>query len=135
MPRTPRKMQNPKGKPNAIALSGQADDAIKTINYIGKNGHNHIREWLDEMPDEKAHAAILHRLARVSAGNFGDHGFLRDGVWELRIDVGPGYRVYYAKTDLTVVLLLCGGDKRRQKSDIDQACDFWREWKQRKGKK
>lgn len=67
---------------------------------------------------------------RVELGNFGDHKYLRDGVWELRIDVGAGYRVYYAQADLTVVLLLCGGDKRKQNEDIADACEYWREWKQ-----
>lgn len=60
--------------------------------------------------------------------------FCRDGVWELRIDVGPGYRVYYAIEEATVVLLLCGGDKRSQSADIDRACAYWLDWQRRKGK-
>ena len=67
----------------------------------------------------------------IESGNFGDCKPLRDGVWEMRIDVGPGYRVYYAKTGLTVVLLLCGGDKRKQQSDIEKACEYWKEWQLR----
>ena len=60
---------------------------------------------------------IQRRIDRVANGNFGDHRFCRDGVWELRIDYGPGYRVYYARAGETVVLLLCGGSKRSQSAD------------------
>lgn len=60
------------------------------------NGHDPVQEWLDGLRDARTQAAILRRLDREAAGNFGDPTFCRDGVWELRIDVGPGYRVYYA---------------------------------------
>jgi len=60
----------------------------------------------------------------MASGNFGDHAFCRDGVWELRIDVGPGYRVYYSKGHQTIIFLLQGGDKRKQQADIDQAVRF-----------
>jgi putative addiction module killer protein len=77
--------------------------------------------------------AVDRRIMRVEVGNFGDHKPLRGGVWELRIDVGPGYRVYYAKVSLSVVLLLCAGGKRKQDADIDRACDYWRDWKRSNG--
>ena len=83
------------------------------------------------MKDYKAKEAVFRRTSRIEHGNFGDCKPLRDGVSELRIDVGPGYRVYYAKDGSTIVLLLCGGDKRKQDSDIDKACKFWNDWKQR----
>ncbi|WP_413817085.1 type II toxin-antitoxin system RelE/ParE family toxin [Pusillimonas sp.] len=54
----------------------------------------------------------MRRVARIELGNFGDHRFCRDGVWEPRIDAGPGYRVHYAHSGNCVVLLLCGGSKR-----------------------
>lgn len=66
-----------------------------------------------------------------SWGNFGDHKFCRDGVWELRIDVGPGYRVYYAIAGEQVVLLLTGSDKRSQDAEIDRACEYWSDWQGR----
>jgi putative addiction module killer protein len=53
----------------------------------------------------------------------------RDGVWELRIDVGQGYRAYYSQTGTTVILLLCGGDKRTQSADIDRACEYLKDWR------
>src|SRR5258706_16335918 len=64
--------------------------------------------------DLKARVVILRRIDRLLNGNFGDHKFCQDGVWELRIDFGPGYRVYYALSEKTVILLLCRGSKRNQ---------------------
>ena len=83
------------------------------------------------MRDTKAKGAILRRIDRMRNGNFGDCKPLRDGVFELRIDIGPGYRVYYAKAGLTIVLLLSGGDKRTQKTDIEKACKYWQDWQKR----
>ncbi len=74
------------------------------------------------------------RMDRLADGNFGDCKPLRDGVWELRIDYGPGYRVYYAMAGRTCLLLLCGGDKRKQAADIDRAVGYWNDYKQRIGK-
>lgn len=88
-----------------------------------------VIDWLQRIRDVKAKVAVIRRLGRLELGNFGDHKFCRDGVWELRVDVGPGYRVYYAKTGLYVVLLLCGGDKGTQQADIQRAVDYWQDWK------
>ncbi|MEJ2408499.1 MAG: type II toxin-antitoxin system RelE/ParE family toxin, partial [Novosphingobium sp.] len=66
-------------------------------------------------------ARIADRLKRASNGNFGDHKSVQDGVFEMRIDYGPGYRVYYFRRGKELVILLCGGDKRTQKADIAQA--------------
>ncbi|HFZ2532399.1 TPA: type II toxin-antitoxin system RelE/ParE family toxin [Pseudomonas aeruginosa] len=87
--------------------------------------------WLGHLRDGKAKVAIIRRVARIEQGNFGDHKFCRDGVWELRIDAGPGYRVYYALSGQRLVLLLCGGDKRTQDTDIDRAVDYWQDWQRR----
>jgi putative addiction module killer protein len=83
-------------------------------------------EWFESLRDHQARARIQARLFRVEAGNFGDVEPLREGVWELRIDWGPGYRVYYAMAGKTLVLLLCGGDKRKQNADIARAVDYWK---------
>jgi len=101
--------------------------------YMDKNGNNPFAEWHEHLRDAKARAAIDRRLTRMELGNFGDCKPLRDGVWELRIDTGPGYRVYYAKTGSTIILLLCGGDKRKQKADIERACKYWQDWQRREG--
>lgn len=77
--------------------------------------------WLDELRDIKARARILIRLDRLAEGNPGDVKPVGEGVSELRIDYGPGYRVYYKKQGRTIVILLSGGDKRTQKRDITRA--------------
>jgi putative addiction module killer protein len=75
-------------------------------------------------------AKIVARIDRLSAGNFGDAKALRDG-FELRIDWGPGYRVYYALVGNSCVLLLYGGDKRKQASDIKRALEYFKDYKKR----
>jgi len=97
--------------------------------YISPDGRDIFREWHRKLRDIKAKLAIDRRIYRIEAGNFGDHKFCRDGVWELRIDIGPGYRLYYAISGSTVVILLCGGDKSTQVEDIDRACDYWKKVK------
>lgn len=101
------------------------------LHYLTDSGKNVFLDWFDGLQDEKAGSAILRRLARMEAGNFGDRAFCRDGVWELRVDVGAGYRVYYAIADRAIVLLLCGGDKRSQAADIARACKYWQTEKRR----
>ena len=90
-----------------------------------------IGDWLASLKDLKARARIAARLDRLSLGSFGDSKALREGVSELRIDWGPGYRVYYAMLGRTCVLLLCGGDKRRQASDIKRAIEYLEDFKER----
>ncbi len=87
--------------------------------------------WLDNLRDRKARANIRKRLDRVMLGNFGDFKSVGQGILELRIDYGPGYRVYFALTGTLVVLLLCGGDKSTQKQDIQKAQEFWEDFKRR----
>ena len=99
--------------------------------YIDTNGRDHFSEWREKVRDPKARIAIDRRIIRMELGNFGDQKPLRGGVWELRIDVGPGYRVYYAMAGRLIVLLLCGGDKDTPKNDIDRACEYWQDWRRR----
>ncbi len=77
--------------------------------------------WLDGLRDIRARARILVRIERLAAGNSGDVKAVGEGVSELRIDYGPGYRVYYKKQGRKVVILLAGGDKRTQAKDIKTA--------------
>ena len=90
-----------------------------------------LTQWLDNLKDIRARAQIRARLARVAAGNFGDCKPLRDGVQELKIDYGPGYRVYLSKQGPVLVLLLCGSDKGDQDRAIKVAIDYLNDWKQR----
>lgn len=78
-------------------------------------------KWIDGLRDVRARARILARIERLSLGNPGDVRAVGQGVSELRIDYGPGYRVYYTKMGQTVVILLAGGDKRTQAADIKRA--------------
>ena len=77
--------------------------------------------WLDGLRDLRARARVLVRIERLAAGNPGDVRPVGEGVSELRIDYGPGYRVYFKKQGRTVIVLLAGGDKRTQSEDIDMA--------------
>ncbi len=82
--------------------------------------------WLDGLRDIQARARILVRLERLASGNPGDVKPVREGVSELRVNYGPGYRVYFKKQDLEVVVLLAGGDKRSQAADIRIALELAR---------
>jgi putative addiction module killer protein len=97
--------------------------------YLTETGHDIFTEWLRKIRDNKAKVAIIRRVNRLELGNFGDHKACRQGVWELRINIGPGYRVYYTQASNTIVLLLCGGNKRTQIVDIVRACEYWHDWK------
>jgi putative addiction module killer protein len=83
--------------------------------------------WLNRLKDAVARAIILRRIDRVASGNFGDVKAVGDGVSELRIDHGPGYRVYFARRGKTVIVLLCAGDKSSQAKDILRAKALSRE--------
>ena len=99
--------------------------------YLTPSGRNPFREWLHSLKDIRARAVIRVRLNRIRLGNFGDTRAVGDGVHELRIDFGPGYRVYFGRTGRRTVLLLCGGDRSSQTRDIDQAKKFWTDYKRR----
>lgn len=99
--------------------------------YKNRQGHAPLTEWIDDLKDFRARAQIRARLTRLVDGNLGHCKPLRDGVQELKIDIGPGYRVYLSRQGPVLVLLLCGGDKGDQSSDIKLAIDYLNDWKQR----
>ncbi len=104
---------------------------IEIRHYVSRAGKDVFDDWLSQLADTRAEAKIASRINRLAAGNFGDCKLLRQGVCELRIDWGPGYRVYYAMLGRLCVLLLCSGDKRKQSSDVDRALEYLRDYKQR----
>ena len=104
---------------------------MNILHYLTPDGRDLYQQWLDALRDRGTRIMIDRRVERLARGNFGDHKFCRDGVWELRVDCGPGYRVYYAQAGQAVVLLLCGGDKGNQNSDIERAVQCWRNWQTR----
>jgi putative addiction module killer protein len=84
--------------------------------------------WLRELRDNRARFRIEARILRLSRGNPGDVKFVGSGVSEMRIDYGPGYRVYFTRRDRLLILLLCGGDKRTQDADIERAIEIAEDW-------
>ena len=99
--------------------------------YVTTEGERPFKEWLDGLPDIRARAKIRVRLDRVRLGNLGDNEPVGDGVRELKIDYGPGYRVYFANQGKRIILLLSGGDKGSQKKDIAKAREFLVDYKRR----
>ena len=110
---------------------GEAQPYILEI-YVTPDGTLPFEAWVRRLRDEQARARIRARLARVRLGNLGDAHAVGAGVWELRIDYGPGYRVYYARSGTAILLILCGGDKRTQVGDIQQAQAYWQEYQHRR---
>lgn len=101
------------------------------LDYVTEDGRDPFAAWLAGFTDRQARARVVVRMQRMRAGAFGDCKPLRQGVWEARIDHGPGYRVYYARAGKRLVLLLVGGDKRRQQADIETAVGYWQDWQKR----
>lgn len=101
--------------------------------YQDVNGNKPFKNWLDKLKkkDRIAAAKVDTRIDRAEAGNFGDHKFERDGVWELRIDYGPGYRAYYTVENGQIILLLVGGSKKTQNADLDKAVEYLKDFKSR----
>ena len=100
--------------------------------YRTAGGDEPFTRWLSKLKDRQARARILARLERLEIGNFGDCKVIGHGISELRIDWGPGYRVYFGREGQTVVVLLCGGDKRKQDTDIKRAIALWQEYENRR---
>jgi putative addiction module killer protein len=90
-----------------------------------------FRKWRAKLKDERARALIASRLDRLAFGNAGDVKPVGQGISELRIDRGPGYRIYFQKHGSTIIILLCGGDKRTQDRDIKTAKRLAAEWSER----
>lgn len=106
--------------------------SVNIFHYVTDSGRDPFQLWLDRLPDLRARVAIIRRVDRFALGNPGDHKALREGVHELRIDVGPGYRVYFANVSGNVVLLLCGGARRTQTADIDRAIRYLADYRRRR---
>jgi putative addiction module killer protein len=94
--------------------------------FVAESGRQPFTEWIDTLIGQDIHGIILGRIDRVEEGNFGDCKWETDGVFELRIDYGPGYRVYFGQEG-DVVILLLGGKKKTQKKDLKRAVAYWRE--------
>ena len=97
--------------------------------YRTRDGKVPFEEWVTKMQRKDPELAfrILLRIDRAEKGNFGHYRYLRDGVWEMKMDCGPGYRIYFAVERREIVLLLIGGDKKSQQADVKQAIGYWKD--------
>ncbi len=101
--------------------------------YLAADGTSPFRTWLSRL-DVAVRARIQARILRFESGNLGDHHSVGHGVWEARCDFGPGCRIYFAKPGATIVLLLVGGDKTSQRTDIGKAQKFWADYLEAKSR-
>jgi putative addiction module killer protein len=99
---------------------------LKIKEYISVSGKNYFRLWLEDQ-ESAVKAKIQARLFRVELGNLGDHKSVGNGVFELRIQFGPGFRIYFGKEKGEIILLLIAGNKSSQHSDIKRAKNLWSE--------
>jgi putative addiction module killer protein len=105
----------------------------ETIVYHDATGASPFDEWVSGLRDRQTVARIQKRLIRLRAGNPGDYKAVATGVYELRLDFGPGYRIYFGFSGQQIVLLLCGGDKSTQATDIANAVTYWEDFQEREG--
>ena len=104
---------------------------IEILRYQTANGLEPVTEWLQALRDKQAQAKLRVRLKRLEAGIFGDCEPVGEGVLDLREHQGAGHRVYFGRHGQSIVILLCGGSKKTQTTDIKTAQDYWADWKRR----
>ena len=102
--------------------------------FRAQDGRRPFLDWLNSLRDRRAKQKIQVRLDRLSLGNLGDHRSVGEGVTELRLDYGPGYRIYVGQDGSSIVILLVGGDKSSQDGDIKTAKGFWKEYQAEKSR-
>jgi putative addiction module killer protein len=99
--------------------------------YVDRQGRSPFAAWFEDL-NAPAAAKVAVAVARMELGNFSNSRSVGEGVFEFRIDFGPGYRIYFGKDGETIVILLAGGTKKRQHRDIETAKQHWRDYKDRK---
>lgn len=99
--------------------------------YQTSNGSVPFNDWIREVKDKIALVRIRSRLRQLESGNYGDCESVGEGVLEMRVHIGAGYRIYFGRYGVEIVILLCAGDKRSQQSDIKRAKSMWADWKER----
>jgi len=104
---------------------------MQIFHYVTSDGRDLLQSWLDRLRDRKARIAVQRRVDRLKGGGFGDCSFCRSGVWELRVDIGAGYRVYYSRSGADLILILCAGSKSTQDADISRAVACWQDYLRR----
>lgn len=104
---------------------------IEILEYVNEDGKNIFHDWLRSLKDKAARARIRVRLNRIRLGNLGDCKSVGSGVSELRVDYGPGYRIYFGRDGNKTVILLCRGSKKTQSKDINLAQQYWAEYQRK----
>jgi putative addiction module killer protein len=104
---------------------------FKIERYVDSTGKKPVDIWLNAQ-ELSVNAKIEARFLIVERGSFGDHEPIGDGIWEMRYHFGPGYRVYFALSGKSIILLLCAGPKSSQKKDIKKAKEYWQDYLQRR---
>jgi len=99
--------------------------------YVTGKGKVPFQEWLDAINNANVHGIVLQRIDRAEDGNFGDWKSLKGGMYEMRIHLSPGYRIYFALEGRKIIILLIGGEKRNQKRDIGKAKEYWEDYNNR----
>jgi len=108
-------------------------DTLTVLRYQTVDGQIPLDNWLRSVRDRTVRSRMVARLDRLTDGLLGDWKSLGGGISELRVDCGPGYRIYYALDGINVILLLCAGTKRTQAKDIEKARAYWKDYKVRSG--
>lgn len=104
---------------------------FEILYFVREDGRSPFREWMERLRDKVAKMRIAQRLRRIEDGNLGDVKPVGEGVLELRVDVGAGYRVYCGRYGESWIVLLSGGEKSTQERDIAKAKELWALWKRR----
>lgn len=104
---------------------------MRIVEYIDENGKSPFEIWFNRLKSQKA-AKVATSLYRMEQNNFSNVKGVGEGVFERKINFGPGYRVYFGKDGSTIVVLLCGGTKKQQSKDIVAAKERWKNYKKRK---
>jgi putative addiction module killer protein len=104
---------------------------VEVREYLDRSGRSPFAEWFDGLHAQAA-AKVVSAMTRMELGNFSNAKGVGSGVYEYKLDFGPGYRIYFGKDGEILVILLGGGTKRRQQKDIDSAIARWQDYKRRK---
>ena len=105
--------------------------ALEVREFVGADGQSPYARWFDGL-DGQAAAKIVMAVTRMRLGNLSNAKSVGSGVWEYRIDFGPGYRIYFGRDGQQLIILVGGGTKKRQRKDIENAISRWRDYKRRK---
>src|SRR5437899_2575733 len=103
----------------------------KVETYVTRDGKDIFEGWLNSLADQRARILIDKTIAKIRMGNLGQHKSVGEGVQEIVLDYGPGYRIYFGQYGATLIILLFGSTKKRQEEAIKLAKRYWKDWKER----